>query len=95
MKWIPVLACCLWALAVQAEPAASTPYRLGAGDVIKIAVYDHPDLLLEAEITDDGTLNMPLINSVRLAGLTFSEAQTLIAHRLEQGASSTTLTSIS
>ena len=85
MKWIPALACCLWALAVQAEPAAPTPYRLGAGDVIKIAVYDHPDLLLEAEITDDGTLNMPLINSVRLAGLTFSEAQALIARRLEQG----------
>lgn len=77
---------CLWALTAHAaEPNTPTPYRLGAGDVIKIAVYDHPDLVLEAEITDDGNLNMPLINSVRLAGLTFSEAQSLIAQRLEQG----------
>lgn len=83
-KGIAVLAC-LWALSAHAEPAAPAPYRLGAGDVIKIAVYDHPDLLLEAEITDDGNLNMPLINSVHLAGLKFSEAQALIARRLEQG----------
>jgi polysaccharide biosynthesis/export protein len=83
-QWIALLVC-VWGLMVQAEAATVTPYRLGAGDVIKISVYDHPDLLLEAEIADDGSLNMPLISSVKLGGLTFNEAQTLIARRLEQG----------
>jgi polysaccharide export outer membrane protein len=83
-RWMGLLVC-VWGLTVQAEAATATPYRLGAGDVIRISVYDHPDLLLEAEIASDGSLNMPLISSVKLGGLTFNEAQTLIARRLEQG----------
>jgi len=53
--------------------------------VVKVTVYDHPDLQLEAEITPEGTLNMPLISKVKVVGLTFSQAENLIAQKLAQG----------
>lgn len=84
-KWLLLISCLLASLSLQAEPTPANRYTLGAGDVIKVSVYDHPDLQFEAEITDDGTLSVPLINRVKLAGLTFSQAENEIAKRLEQG----------
>ncbi|MGL4205876.1 MAG: polysaccharide biosynthesis/export family protein, partial [Aeromonadaceae bacterium] len=84
-KWLLLISCLLASLSLQAEPIPANRYTLGAGDVIKVSVYDHPDLQFEAEITDDGTLSVPLINRVKLAGLTFSQAENEIAKRLEQG----------
>ena len=63
-KWLLLISCLLASLSLQAEPTPANRYTLGAGDVIKVSVYDHPDLQFEAEITDDGTLSVPLINRV-------------------------------
>jgi Periplasmic protein involved in polysaccharide export len=60
-------------------------YLLGAGDVIKVSVYDHPDLLLETQLADDGSINFPLIGKVNLNGLTFQAAESSIASKLDVG----------
>lgn len=65
--------------------AAESKYLLGAGDVIKVSVYDHPDLLLETQLADDGSINFPLIGKVNLDGLTFSAAEASIAQKLDAG----------
>ncbi|WP_201727583.1 polysaccharide biosynthesis/export family protein [Acidocella sp. C78] len=62
-----------------------TPYRLGPNDVIAVSVYLHPELSTPqygvtsgpagALITSDGTVGLPLIGTVKLAGLTVSQAQ--------------------
>lgn len=65
--------------------AAESKYLLGAGDVIKVSVYDHPDLLLETQLADDGSINFPLIGKVNLNGLTFSAAEASIAQKLDAG----------
>ncbi|KAF0815385.1 Polysialic acid transport protein KpsD [Andreprevotia sp. IGB-42] len=78
-----LIAFCVLLCALPAFAAAE--YRLGAGDVVKITVYDHDDLNTELQLTQSGELAFPLIGRIKLAGLTFSETERLIATKLDEG----------
>lgn len=84
-QFVLIMAGLLSSQAMAAEVKPVNQYHLGAGDVVRVTVYDHPDLQLEAEITPEGTLNMPLIRKVKVTGLTFSQAENLVAEKLEKG----------
>jgi polysaccharide biosynthesis/export protein len=72
--------------AQQSVPAAANAqYKLAAGDVIRISVYQSADLTLETRLTEAGTISYPLLGSVALAGLTVSEAEKRIADGLRTG----------
>jgi polysaccharide export outer membrane protein len=73
------------ALAGLCWAKAPGEYVLGAGDVVKIQVYDHPDLMTEIQLNNSGALSFPLIGEVKLAGLGYTEAEDLIAKKLIQG----------
>ncbi|MFO1338068.1 MAG: polysaccharide export protein EpsE [Burkholderiaceae bacterium] len=60
-------------------------YRIGAGDVVKITVYQSPDLTLEARVTESGAISYPLVGMVKLAGLTVNEAEAALADALKKG----------
>ena len=64
-----VAAGALPALAQTAAPATSTvaanEYRLGSGDVVRIPVFQNPDLTLETRITEAGIVSYPLLGNVR------------------------------
>lgn len=85
----------LWGPGAQAQQAvapartATAPvpaeYRLGAGDVIRIAVFQNADLTLETRITEAGVVSYPLLGVVRLGGLGVTEAEKLIADGLRNG----------
>jgi polysaccharide biosynthesis/export protein len=60
-------------------------YRLGAGDIVRITVYNQPELSTEAQIKEAGQITFALIGEVRLAGLDKAAAETLIAQRLREG----------
>ena len=68
-------------------PAVGVPneYRLGSGDVIRISVFQNPDLTLEGRITEAGIVSYPLLGSVRLGGLSVTAAEKLIADGLRNG----------
>lgn len=67
-------------------PAHAKEYKLGVGDVVRITVYDHPDLLVDAaQVDEDGNLTVPLIGATPVAGLTTSMAQKRIASAMEKG----------
>ncbi|MBW4578311.1 MAG: polysaccharide biosynthesis/export family protein [Tildeniella nuda ZEHNDER 1965/U140] len=53
-----------------------TAYTLGAGDLLRIDSYDTPDLVLEPRypVLLDGTVNLPWVGSIPVAGLTLKEA---------------------
>jgi polysaccharide export outer membrane protein len=53
--------------------------------MVRIAVYQNPDLTLEARVSEAGLLNFPLLGPVRLSGLTVSAAEQLIARGLREG----------
>ena len=45
---------------------------LGVGDVVKITVYQNPDLSVEARVSETGQINFPLIGNVTIGGLSVS-----------------------
>ena len=65
--------------------ADETNYLLGPGDMLKISVYNNPDLSLETRITETGTISFPLLGQVDLGGITASAAEKKIASQLESG----------
>src|SRR5690606_19617720 len=65
--------------------AASVEYKLGAGDTIRITVFQNPDMELETRVSEEGSINYPLIGTVQVAGLSTSAAEQLIAERLTSG----------
>ncbi|MBC7938732.1 MAG: polysaccharide export protein EpsE [Chitinophagaceae bacterium] len=66
-------------------PAAANEYRLGSGDVVRISVFQNPDLTLETRVTEAGIVSFPLLGGVRLGGLTVTAAERLIADGLRSG----------
>ncbi|MFT7723269.1 MAG: polysaccharide export protein EpsE [Roseateles sp.] len=71
--------------AAAAAPAVSPEYRLGAGDVIRIVVYQNPDLTLETRVSETGVISFPLLGNIRIGGLGVSAAEKLIADGLKNG----------
>ena len=65
------------------EPNASA-LLIAAGDEVEVAVYGAPDLSMHARVGTDGTISMPLIGYVRIAGLSSNEAEQAIGERLRR-----------
>ena len=71
--------------AAVAPAAPAAEYRLGVGDVLRITVFQNPELTLESRLNEGGVLSFPLIGSVRVGGLSVPEAERLIADSLARG----------
>ena len=50
-------------------------YILGAGDGLELKLFDAPELSGGLDVLNDGTVSLPLVGSVRVQGLTISQAQ--------------------
>ena len=71
-------------LSVHAQ-AVGAEYKLGSGDTLRVTVFQNPDLTLETRITEAGVISYPLIGSVRIGGMTVSQAEQAIADGLRKG----------
>ena len=58
-------------------------YTLGAGDRITLEIFGVPEFSKEYQVLVDGTLNLPIIRSVSIQGLTLQEAANVITRRYE------------
>lgn len=68
---------------VQALFAAPKTYTIGAGDVLDIVVWDHPELVSKGyNVNPQGLIQLPYVGTVKLAGLNEYEARELITERL-------------
>ena len=72
----------LFVTGAGAQPAPIAEYLLGAGDVVRITVYQNPDLTLETRISEAGTLSFPLLGVVKVGGLSTGQAERQIAEGL-------------
>lgn len=72
-------------LASAASVHAQTNYIIGAGDEVRLTVYNQPDLTTEGRISGDGTLEIPLIGSVQVAGRSAADAARMIADYYRRG----------
>lgn len=70
---------------LAANGASAADYRLGSGDIVKISVFDHPELQLNTRVDEQGQINFPLVGAVSVVGETAASAQKRIAMALEKG----------
>lgn len=73
------------ALGVQAQEKPQGDYQLGAGDAIRILVFQNPDLTLDTRVSESGSITYPLIGTVQIGGLTIGKAEQTIASALKEG----------
>lgn len=74
-------------VALVANPAADSQreYVLGAGDIIRVSVFQNPDLTVETRISEAGTITFPLVGTVPVGGLSIQSAEQTIARMLRDG----------
>lgn len=87
-------------IAVQTNqsPAASQPeptlftrakgdneVRLGSGDLVQVSVFGASDYTHVLRVADDGSITLPLIGQVKVAGLTSRELASDLKDRLSRG----------
>lgn len=60
-------------------------YRLGAGDQLRITVYQEEDLSGEFEVSDTGEVSLPLIGGVTAASRTIDELKDAIEVAFKDG----------
>ncbi len=56
-------------------------YRIGAGDLIQIQVFQIEDLERQVRVDNEGMISLPLIGNIKAAGLTRSELEAEITRR--------------
>lgn len=69
----------------MAYGAENADYVLASGDVVRIAVFQSPDLTLETRLSDSGVVSYPLLGTLRLSGRTVAQAEKLVADGLISG----------
>jgi polysaccharide export outer membrane protein len=69
----------------HAQTAARADYALGAGDAIRVLVFQNPDLTMETRLSENGVITYPLIGAVDLNGLSVSAAESKISNALQSG----------
>jgi len=59
----------------QVDPGRTFRYRLGPGDRLRMSVFKVEGYAADVEVLSDGSISLPRLNSVLVAGLTLDEAQ--------------------
>src|SRR5437868_14366645 len=86
------VAICWTALAAEGTIAMTSPiarspgdYHIGSGDILQVGVWKEPDASAASVVVRyDGSVSLPLINDIKVIGLTTTDAESLIASRLNQ-----------
>ena len=70
---------------VQSASQAQPDFPLGAGDSIRVQVFQNPDLTIETRVSENGSITYPMIGAVDLGGLSIAAAGKKIADALQKG----------
>ena len=63
--------------------AAEADYKVGPGDVLRITVYDHPDLDTVSRVDNEGHILFPLAGQIKVGSLNTASASKAIADKLD------------
>jgi len=69
----------------QAAGAGQAFEKLGVGDAVRVTVFQQPDLTLDTRVDEKGSIMMPLVGNIKVAGLTTNAAAVQIAEALKKG----------
>jgi len=62
---------------------AGSGFRVGVDDELMISIWHEPELSQAAVVRSDGMITMPLLNDIKVAGLTTEEIQALLTQKLK------------
>ena len=85
-----LIVCALLGLTASLLPGQTTESRRASGvigrlDTVEIRVFREDDLTTSGQLSANGTITMPFIGAVRLAGLTTDQAASTIKAKLKDG----------
>lgn len=60
------------------------PYRIGLGDVLRIAVWKEPDFSATLQVRSDGKISLPLLNDIDAVGSTPMELAAFLRDKLKK-----------
>jgi len=63
-------------------PASAQDYLLGSQDVLKITVFEHPDLTTDTRVSEEGKITFPLLGEIDVKNLTTRQVEKSIADKL-------------
>lgn len=67
----------------QAPAAAPQEYLVGESDVLHVNVWKEPEVTQTVVVRTDGYISLPLINEIKVSGMTPAQIQSLIAYKLQ------------
>jgi polysaccharide export outer membrane protein len=70
---------------IFASPLFSQDYVVGEKDVLRVTVYDHPDLTTVGRVSGEGTFFFPFLGEVKVKGLTVAQIGAKISAQLADG----------
>lgn len=79
-----LLVACLTHPAAAQPAAPGAGYRIGPGDLVALQVFEEPSLNVERQVDAEGSIALPLVGDLRIAGLSQAEAQALVKAELER-----------
>jgi polysaccharide biosynthesis/export protein len=82
---LPLAACSLNGKVTTYSLEPHSVYTLGGGDVIRVKVYGDETATGSYKVDDAGTVSMPLVGQLHVAGLTSAQAAAAIAAALADG----------
>jgi len=68
----------------EARAPGEEAYVIGIPDLLRVAVWKHPDLSVDAPVRRDGKISVPLLDDVQAAGRTPEELKAAISERLSK-----------
>ncbi len=71
-------------VAQETQTPPVNDYRIGAKDLLEIAVFELPELNQTVRVSEDGSITLSLLGKVEVAGLTAQELEKKLASLLDQ-----------
>ena len=86
LLWLAVLALVHGAALHAQNPApeptfAANDYRIAPRDQLQFQIFEEPDSLLVQRVSSAGEISVPMLGSVRVAGLTLRQAEQMMEER--------------
>lgn len=67
------------------DPSKAIVYRISTNDIIRIGVFQEPDLDMIARVDVKGMVNLPLIGQIKVINYTIPEAESVIEDAYQSG----------
>lgn len=82
--WVVAILACL-TLTFYTAPSLAQDYLVGSQDVLKITVFEYPDLGTEVRVSEEGKITFPLLGEISAKNLTTRQIEKEIAQKLAVG----------